>query len=190
VSAFVVAIDGPAGAGKSATASGVARRLGLTHIDSGAMYRAVAWLAGRRGLSLDSEPGLVQLVDGVRIEAGPEGLRIDGERVEEHIRTAAAGEAASRVAVHRGLREHLVGVQRSFARPPGIVMEGRDIGTVVFPRADLKIFLTASVEARARRRFEELEARGEAPSSEASTSAPRRSASPIGWRCLSVRSRR
>jgi len=160
---FVVAIDGPAGAGKSVTARGVARRMGLLHVDSGAMYRTVAWLAARRGVPLDSEAALVTMLDRVRIDAGPEGLRADGAPVEEHIRSAEAGEAASRVAIHPGLRERLVRVQRSLATPPGLVMEGRDIGTVVFPKADLKIFLTASVEARARRRYDELRERGENP---------------------------
>ncbi|HEY6050516.1 MAG TPA: (d)CMP kinase, partial [Thermoanaerobaculia bacterium] len=159
----MVAIDGPAGAGKTATARGVAERLGLVHVDSGAMYRALAWLADERGVPLDSEPALLKLLAGVRIEAGPEGLRIDGLTVESQIRTAEAGEAASRVAVHRGVRARLVKLQRSLGGNPGVVMEGRDIGTVVFPGADLKIFLTASVEARALRRFEELKARGERP---------------------------
>jgi cytidylate kinase len=159
--AFVVAIDGPAGAGKSTTARGVARRLGLVHVDSGAMYRAVAWYAGQRDVPLDSETALLGLLSKARIQAGPEGLRIDGHLVEPHIRSASAGEAASRVAIHPKLRRRLVKLQRSLAVPPGIVMEGRDIGTVVFPRADLKIFLTASPEARARRRVAELAAAGE-----------------------------
>lgn len=159
--AFVVAIDGPAGAGKSTTARGVAERLGLVHVDSGAMYRAVAWYAGRRDVPLDDETALLGLLSRTRIEAGPEGLRIDGHAVEPHIRTAAAGEAASRVAVHPKLRRALVKLQRSLAVAPGIVMEGRDIGTVVFPRADIKIFLTASPEARARRRVAQLAAAGE-----------------------------
>lgn len=158
---FVVAIDGPAGAGKSATARGVAERLGLRYVDSGAMYRAVAWLARERGVSLDSEPALMGLLRSVRFEAGRDGLQLDGVPVEQHIRSAEAGESASRVAIHAKLRERLVAHVRSLAKPPGIVVEGRDIGTVVFPNADLKIFLTASVEARVRRRFEELEARGE-----------------------------
>lgn len=157
----MVAIDGPAGAGKSATARGVAERLGLIHVDSGAMYRAAAWLATSRGVPLDSETGLVKLLDASRFEVGRDGLRIDGQSVEAHIRSAEAGEAASRVAVHPGLRRRLVRLQRSLAVPPGAVMEGRDIGTVVFPRADLKIFLTASVEARAKRRVEELKGRGQ-----------------------------
>ncbi len=159
---FVVAIDGPAGAGKSATARGVAARLGLTHVDSGAMYRAVAWVATAHGVSLDSEPELLRVLDVLRWQwAGRDGLKIGGEPVEHHIRNAEVGDAASRVAVHPGLRRRLVKLQRGLARPPGIVMEGRDIGTVVFPRADLKMFLTASVEARAKRRFEELRARGD-----------------------------
>ncbi|HKW50865.1 MAG TPA: (d)CMP kinase [Candidatus Eisenbacteria bacterium] len=160
---FVVAIDGPAGAGKTATARGVADQLGLIHVDSGAMYRAVGWLAQRSGVPLDSEEALLRLIDGARIEAGRDGLLVDGVSVEPYIRTAEAGEAASRVAVHRGVRARLVKIQRSLGGAPGVVMEGRDIGTVVFPKADLKIFLTASVEARARRRFEELRARGERP---------------------------
>ena len=160
---FVVAIDGPAGAGKSTTARGVARRLELLHVDSGAMYRAVAGLALREGVSLDDESALVALVRGARIDPAPSGMRVNGADVEREIRTAEAGEAASRVALHPVLREELVALQRSFARAPGLVMEGRDIGTVVFPNADLKIFISASPEARAERRFQELLARGESP---------------------------
>ena len=158
---FILAIDGPAGAGKSVTARAVAERLGLRHVDSGAMYRAVGWLARSKGVPLDDEKALLALLDKVRLEAALDGLHADGEAVEPHIRTAEAGEAASRVAVHTKLRERLVKLQRSLAAPPGLVMEGRDIGTVVFPKADLKLFLTASVEARAERRYAELLARGE-----------------------------
>ncbi len=159
---FVLAIDGPAGAGKSATARGVAARLGLKHVDSGAMYRAAAWLARERGANLDQEADVLRAIDGVRFEAGEEGILCDGRLVEAEIRTAEAGEAASRVAVYPGVRRRLVAIQRSLARPPGVVMEGRDIGTVVFPKADLKVFLSASVEVRALRRRLELTARGEA----------------------------
>jgi len=162
VKPFVLAIDGPAGAGKSVTARAVAERLGLRHVDSGAMYRAIGWLARSKGVAHDDERAILALLDRVRLEAAPDGLRADGELVEPHIRSAEAGEAASRVAIHQKLRRRLVQLQRSLAAPPGLVMEGRDIGTVVFPKADLKLFLTASVEARARRRHAELEARGEA----------------------------
>ena len=158
---FVLAIDGPAGAGKSVTARAVAERLGLRHVDSGAMYRAVGWLARSKGVALDNERAILALLERVRLEAGPDGLRADGELVEPHIRSAEAGDAASVVALHQRLRQRLVTLQRSLAAAPGLVMEGRDIGTVVFPKADLKLFLTASTEARARRRHEELEARGE-----------------------------
>ncbi|HYJ33085.1 MAG TPA: (d)CMP kinase [Candidatus Binatia bacterium] len=161
--AFVVAIDGPAGAGKSATARAVARTLALPHVDSGAMYRAAAWVALQAGADLDSEAEMLRALEGVRFEPTPEGLRCGGRLLDGEIRTAEAGDAASRVAVHPGLRRRLVAIQRSFARPPGVVMEGRDIGTVVFPRADLKIFLEASAAVRALRRFRELEARGERP---------------------------
>jgi len=158
---FVLAIDGPAGAGKSTTARGVARRLGLLHVDSGSMYRAVAWKAKQAGVSLEDEGALVALLERSGIEPGPNGVTVDGVPVESSIRTAGAGEAASRVALHSGLRKKLVLLQRSFARPPGLVMEGRDIGTVVFPDADLKIYVTATPEARAERRFRELQSQGE-----------------------------
>jgi cytidylate kinase len=164
---FVLAIDGPAGAGKSTTARGVAERLGLTHVDSGAMYRAVAWLALRGGVSLEDEPALLAMLDRARITPGPDGVTVDGTPVERSIRSGEAGEAASRVALHPGLRKRLVALQRSFARPPGLVMEGRDIGTVVFPDADLKIFISATPEARAERRFLELRAKGESAGREA-----------------------
>ena len=159
---FVLAIDGPAGAGKSTTARGVAKRLGLTHVDSGSMYRAVAWKAREAGVSLEDEPALLALLDRSKIEPGAQGVTVDGVPVESAIRTADAGDLASRVALHPGLRRKLVQLQRSFARPPGLVMEGRDIGTVVFPDADLKIYVTASPEARAERRYQELRAKGEA----------------------------
>ncbi len=158
---FIVAIDGPAGAGKSTTARGVAGRLGLLHVDSGAMYRAVGVLAQRAGIALTDEEALLRLVADLRFEPEPGGLRVGGDLVGEHIRSAAAADAASQVAVHPRLRDALVRVQRSMARVGGLVMEGRDIGTVVFPDADLKIFIVASPEARARRRLEELAGRGE-----------------------------
>jgi len=127
------------------------------------MYRAAAWLARERGATLDHEDDVLRALEGVRFEVGPDGLRVDGRSIEAEIRTAEAGEAASLVAVHPRLRRRLVRTQRSLARAPGVVMEGRDIGTVVFPKADLKIFLSASVEARAARRLRELEERGERP---------------------------
>jgi len=158
---FVLAIDGPAGAGKSTTARGVARRLGLPHVDSGAMYRAVAWQALKQGVSLEDEAALVAMVDRAPMLLDPDGMSAVRESLEHWLHSAEAGEAASRVALHPGLRQRLVAMQRALARPPGLVMEGRDIGTVVFPDADLKIFISATPEARAERRFLELEAKGE-----------------------------
>jgi cytidylate kinase len=137
---FVVAIDGPAGAGKSVTARAVAERLGLTHVDSGAMYRAVAWHAQESGVPLDSQAAVLGLLKRARLTTGPDGIQVDGKPVESWIRSAEAGEAASRIAVHSEVRSWLVRIQRSLAKAPGIVMEGRDIGTVVFPRADIKIY--------------------------------------------------
>jgi len=160
---FVLAIDGPAGAGKSTTARGVAGRLGFLHVDSGAMYRGVALLALRRGISLADESSLVKMVAGARFTPTPDGMLLDGVSIEDSIRTAEAGESASRVALHPKLRRTLVSIQRSFAQGPGLVMEGRDIGTVVFPDADLKIFISASAEARAERRYLELRAKGANP---------------------------
>jgi cytidylate kinase len=159
---FVLAIDGPAGAGKSTTARGVAGRLGLLHVDSGAMYRAVGVRARRAGVPLEDEERLIRLTRGLRFDTGPAGLTLDGCPLGDEIRSAEAGESASRVAVHARLRGRLVEIQRTLARAPGLVMEGRDIGTVVFPDADLKIFVTASPAARARRRWEELRTRGDA----------------------------
>jgi len=173
VKPFVVAIDGPAGAGKSTTARGVAQRLGLLHVDSGAMYRIAAWLATRERIPLEDEARIVALVSAARFEPSSDGMRVNGADVGDLIRTAEAGEAASRVAVLPGLRRRLVAVQRSFARPPGLVIEGRDIGTVVFPDADLKLFVSASPESRAERRSLELRAKGQDPGREAVLEATR-----------------
>ena len=170
---FVLAIDGPAGAGKSTTARGVARHLGLVHVDSGAMYRSVALLALRHGISLEDEPALVEMVGRARFQPSTDGMLVDGVSIEDTIRTTEAGEAASRVALHPRLRQKLVSLQRSFRADPGLVMEGRDIGTVVFPDADLKIFISASAEARAERRFLELRAKGQSPDQNAIVEAIR-----------------
>jgi CMP/dCMP kinase len=146
----LVAIDGPAGAGKSTVARAVARRLGFIYLNSGAMYRCVALL------SLEA-PGdeLAVLAQGARIELG-ERVLLDGRDVTEEIRTPETSEAASRVAADPGVREALVAKQRELIAGGDWVAEGRDIGTVVAPDADLKVFLTASAEERARRRADEL----------------------------------
>ena len=160
-----VAIDGPAGVGKTTTAKAVARDLGLLYVDTGAMYRALAVLAAAAGISPDDPEGASALARSLRIRLTQDnegGLRVeaDGRDLTEAIRTPEASDGSSRISVHPGVRAELVRWQRSLAEKGGVVMEGRDIGTVVLPDADAKIFLTASSEERARRRHRELVSRG------------------------------
>jgi CMP/dCMP kinase len=152
---MVIAIDGPAGAGKSSVARAVAEELGFTYLDSGAMYRCVALAAVEAGLGLDDAEALGALAAGLRI--GLEGRRVSlGERdVSAAIREPGVTAAASRVSVHPGVREAMVARQRRLIAAGDFVAEGRDIGTVVSPDAALKVFLTASDEERARRRAAE-----------------------------------
>jgi cytidylate kinase len=166
-SKLIIAIDGPAGAGKSTVASRLARRLGIPYLDTGAMYRAVALLAIRDGLTepLGEEASrrVVELMDRHRIEveAGVDGTAtlVDGHDVDAEIRTPECSLMASSVSALPEVRQALVPLQRELGLRKGGVMEGRDIGTVVFPDADLKVFLTASVEERARRRHGDLQER-------------------------------
>ena len=163
---LTIAIDGPAGSGKSTVARRVAALLGYLYLDSGAMYRAVAWKALERKMALENEAGLEALARETHIElkaprAGQEeaGLNnrvfLDGREVTQEIRTPRVAQAASRLATIAGVREVLVAEQQRAGQGGGVVMEGRDIGTVVFPRAELKIFLEASPETRAERRWNE-----------------------------------
>jgi CMP/dCMP kinase len=159
---LVVAIDGPAGAGKSTIARRVASKLGFIYIDTGAMYRAVALWAIRAGVDLDDMQKLEQLARAARIEfqAGSTQLTLNGEDITEAIRTPELGDAASRVSTVGGVRRALVEKQREMAASASVVMEGRDIGTVVFPDAMIKIFLDARPEERATRRSRELREKG------------------------------
>ncbi len=156
---IVIAIDGPAGAGKSSVAQKLAERLGLAYVDSGATYRAVALKVLEADLSLDDEQAVSDLTAHAEIQFRREGSRtlvlLDGSDVSQQIRTPAVTLAAAKVSRLPGVRQKLVQLQRSFARGRGVVMEGRDIGTVVFPDSPLKIFLQASPEERARRRLEQ-----------------------------------
>jgi CMP/dCMP kinase len=152
---MVIAIDGPAGAGKSTVARAVARALGLTYLDSGAMYRCVALAALRAGASLDDGDALGDLVRGLRLALADGRVSLDGEDVTEAIRAPEVSAAASRVSVHPEVREAMVERQRALIAGGDYVAEGRDIGTVVSPDATLKVFLTASAAERARRRAAE-----------------------------------
>ena len=161
----VITIDGPGGSGKGTVSRLLAERLGWSFLDSGALYRLVALAALRRELPLEDAEALAELARGldVRFEldgAGESRIRLDGEVVAAELRTEACGEAASRVAAIPAVREALLARQRDFQAPPGLVADGRDMGTVVFPYAPLKIFLTASREERARRRFKQLKEQG------------------------------
>ena len=166
MSKLIIAIDGPVGSGKSTVARRVAEMLGYTHLDSGAMYRGVALRALRDGVPLDSPAKLAALAEAVRIDLvqrdGNLRVILDGEDITDLIRTPEVSHAASVVAVVPGVRHPMVAEQRRAGAPGGVVMEGRDIGTVVFPHADLKIFLDASPEVRAERRQRELREKGEA----------------------------
>lgn len=160
-----VAIDGPAGAGKSSVARDVAAALGYTYIDSGAMYRAVAYRALTAGLQVGRDDAAIGALAGrlrfeFREDSGEQRLYVDGEDVSEVIRTPEVGNLSSPVSAIPRVREHQLATQRGMAAGGGVIMEGRDIGTVVLPAAEVKVFLTASPEERARRRRDQLARRG------------------------------
>lgn len=164
---MIVAIDGPSGAGKSTVAKAVARTLGFSCLDTGAMYRAIAWLACAQGISLDDNEALGELAQRAQIafehEAGdplPRRVLIDGQDVTEAIRTTEIDRAVSPVSAAPAVREALVAQQQRIGRAGNYVVEGRDIGTVVFPEAAVKVFLTASPEERAHRRVRQNVDRG------------------------------
>lgn len=161
-----IAIDGPSGAGKSTLAKRLAAELGYLYVDTGAIYRTVGLAALRRDIAPGDEEGVLSLLPTLTIatEYADDGLQhmyLDGEDVTDAIRQHAVSDAASQVSAIPGVRAFLMETQRRFARESNVIMDGRDIGTVVLPQAELKIFLTAQPEARASRRYEELLARGQ-----------------------------
>jgi cytidylate kinase len=161
---LVIAIDGPAASGKSTTAKLVARKLAYLHVDTGAMYRAVTVKVLRAGLALDDQRGIGKLMESTHVELrGVDGelqVLLDGEDVSDEIRSVTVTRAVSAVSSMRKVRQAMVREQRALGRDGGIVLEGRDIGTVVFPDADLKFFMVAGIEARAHRRRLDLAADG------------------------------
>lgn len=161
---LIIAIDGPAGAGKSTIASRLARKLGYVNLESGAMYRALALNAIESNISLEDENGLLQLAKNSRIElqptAGNNRVLMDGRDVSDRVREKDVTDAASRVSIHPRVREWMVARQREMGLGGGVVMEGRDIGTKVFPDADLKIFLDADPVVREQRRLDQHKTKG------------------------------
>ena len=161
----VIAIDGPSGAGKGTVAQGVADRLGFHLLDSGAVYRAAAIITQKVGADISSEASVLAALDAFQATFEPQGtngvnVMIGDENVTDALRTQPIAEIASQIAVMPGVRKALLDEQRSFCQPPGLVADGRDMGTVVFPDATLKVFLTASVSERAIRRAKQLKEKG------------------------------
>jgi len=162
---ITIAIDGPSGAGKSTTARGLAASLGYTYIDTGAMYRAIAWKGLQAGVPIEDEEATTRLAESTTITFEPaadgsQRVLVDGQNVTDAIRAPDVTRLSSPVSAIPGVRRVLVAQQQTMGAGGGVVMEGRDIGTVVFPHAELKVFLTASDEERAHRRCKEMKARG------------------------------
>lgn len=161
---FSVAIDGPAGAGKSTLAKAAAKALGFVYVDTGAIYRTVGLAARRAGIAKDDVSGVTGMLSGLSVDIiyqdGAQHMLLDGEDVTDRIRTPEISDYASNVSAMPGVRAYLMDTQRQMAEKYSVIMDGRDIGTVVLPGADLKVFLTADVEKRAKRRFAELTEKG------------------------------
>ena len=156
----VIAIDGPSASGKGTVAALVACELGFHYLDSGAIYRATAHAARQGGIALEDEAGLVELAHRIELRFDGVEVYLNGAAVGDVIRTEEAGRAASSIAARPALRSALLQRQRAFRQPPGLVSDGRDMGSVVFPDATLKVYLTASAEERAQRRYKQLIEKG------------------------------
>lgn len=162
---FNIAIDGPAGAGKSTIAKTVAKKLGFIYVDTGAMYRAIALFILRQGINRKEESAVSEAVPHaqitIRYQDGAQQVLLNGEDVSSLIRTEEVGNTASTISAYPAVRAHLLSLQRELAASADVLMDGRDIGTCILPNADVKIFLTASVKVRALRRYKELTEKGE-----------------------------
>lgn len=156
----IIAIDGPSASGKGTVAKLVAKKLGFHYLDSGSIYRTIAYAGRIQNIPLDSEALLLKVLENTDLNFKNDQILLNGKDVSEAIRTEESGRGASEVAVHKALRESILGFQRSFEKSPGLVAEGRDMTSVVFPHADIKIFLTASVQIRAERRYKQLISKG------------------------------
>ncbi len=156
----VITIDGPTASGKGTVAARVADRIGYHLLDSGALYRLTALSAMRAGVSLDDEQAVAPLAEQLPASFSNGDIFLDGEEVGELIRAEEVGNNASKIAAYPSVRQALYALQLGFRKPPGLVADGRDMGTVIFPNARLKVFLTASVEARAERRYKQLIGKG------------------------------
>ncbi|MGI9228787.1 MAG: (d)CMP kinase [Gammaproteobacteria bacterium] len=162
----VITIDGPSGTGKGTLAMRLARRLGWHLLDSGVLYRVLAWVAGQQGLPTGQNSEIAALATGLQVELVPDSgteparVRLDGEDISDQIRSEECGSAASVIAASTEVRQAILQWQRDFRRPPGLIADGRDMGTVVFPDAGLKIYLTAGPQERAKRRYKQLNAKG------------------------------
>ena len=156
-----IAIDGPSAAGKSTIAKLLAKKLNYSHLDTGAMYRCVGYQASRSNIDTNDAAALAKMIDGMEIDFDSKGnVYINGEDVSSAIRQNQVSMLASSVSVHPEVRERLVAMQQKIAENKGYIMDGRDIGTVVLPQAELKVFMIASVEARAQRRYQEYISKG------------------------------
>ena len=162
---FAIAVDGPAGSGKSTVAKAIARKLGIIYVDTGAMYRTVALHCKQKNIAWDKEAEVVSALESLEMrivpEEGGQKIFLNDMDVTAEVRSAEIGKGASAVAVYGGVRERMVELQQEMAKEHSVIMDGRDIGTVVLPDAEVKIYLDAGVEERARRRVGELEAKGE-----------------------------
>ena len=163
--AFNIAVDGPAGAGKSTIAKTLAKELGCVYVDTGAMYRAMAYYFLNKGIDKDNEAAISAAADGadvtIRYENGVQQVLLNGENITGYLRTEQVGNMASATSIYPAVRTKLVALQQKLAKTTDVIMDGRDIGTCVLPDAQVKIYLTASVETRAKRRYNELVEKGE-----------------------------